>query len=53
MCNKEGGFTEDDFVVEFLGEVILYFNISFLLLVLILMYYNINCIYSVLFLRAS
>lgn len=21
VCNKEGGFGEDDFVVEFLGEV--------------------------------
>lgn len=21
VCNKEEGFTEDDFVVEFLGEV--------------------------------
>lgn len=27
VCNKEGGFTEDDFVVEFLGEVMLHFNI--------------------------
>lgn len=23
VCNKEEGFSEDDFVVEFLGEVLL------------------------------
>lgn len=26
VCNKETGFTEDDFVVEFLGEVKIPFN---------------------------
>lgn len=30
VCNKDGGFTEDDFVVEFLGEVILHRFISYL-----------------------
>lgn len=30
VCNREGGFTEDDFVVEFLGEVILHHFISYL-----------------------
>ena len=32
MCNKEGGFTEDDFVVEFLGEVMLHSDTSSFLL---------------------
>lgn len=32
VCNKEGGFTEDDFVVEFLGEVMLHSDTSSYLL---------------------
>ncbi|KAK4381017.1 Histone-lysine N-methyltransferase ATXR3 [Sesamum angolense] len=27
VCNKEGGFSEDDFVVEFLGEVLIFQSI--------------------------
>lgn len=32
VCNKEEGFSEDDFVVEFLGEVllILYLHLYYL-----------------------
>lgn len=35
VCNKEGGFGEDDFVVEFLGEVWMLFCALFSILLLL------------------
>lgn len=48
VCNKEEGFGEDDFVVEFLGEVWLYIYTSFMQLYSHFPY-NVN-IYTIMFL---